>query len=336
MKRKLFAFVYCAIIFGAFALTGCNNNGGFFYGKTVGGEGEVISREFDAADANNLIVKDIQIRQGNSSYQADVVIKGGEEKKVVVTAQESLFDEIDVVCSNGNLTVKGGANEYYATNSIKVEVCGYTFDKVELSCCRGTLEGATLTESAQLWLSGSCDMTLDNAEKDSLEINLSGASELKAGSLNVGKLVSDVSGAGELDANVVVAQGGTMRVSGAGEFDFESAKIDELELNLSGASKGEISAMETGKLKAAVSGASELEIDGKCTYVKVVLSGSSEFDGKNCVISEADLTLSGGSDAEITCAKMIVSASGASTVRYYGVCEVTKKDVDISSKVVQG
>lgn len=336
MKRMLVsAFAACSILFGVFALTGCNNNVGFF-GKTVKGEGAVISKEFEVVDVSNLVVKDIQIRQGNSSYQANVAIKGGEEKKVVVTAQESLFDEIEVACSNGYLTVKGGANEYYETNSVKIEVYGYEFDLVDLSCCRGTLEGAVLTQSSKIVLSGASDIQLDRAEKQSLEINLSGASELETGSLNVVKLVAYISGAGDLEVGSVNAQGGSITVSGAGEFNLGNAKMDELGLGISGASKGDISIADIGKLKATVSGASELEIDGKCTDAEVILSGSSEFDGKDCLISQAVLTLSGGSDVEITCSKMTVSASGASTVRYYGECQVTEKDVDISSKVVKG
>lgn len=111
-------------------------------------------------------------------------------------------------------------------------------------------------------------------------------------------------------------------------------KQELLKFDLSGASKLEVNvAFES--IKGDLSGASNVNFQENCDFIDLDISGASTFYGFPANAKEAYLNLSGASKAEISVSdKLVVDASGASTVRYRGKPEVNK-NLSGASKVIE-
>ena len=93
---------------------------------------------------------------------------------------------------------------------------------------------------------------------------------------------------------------------------------DYVGISLSGASRfnGAVSAQD---LSVHLSGASNANVSGESQIFDGVLSGASTLNSYDLVVDEADIGLSGASQASLTVnGSMDVVASGASVVRYRG------------------
>jgi hypothetical protein len=108
-----------------------------------------------------------------------------------------------------------------------------------------------------------------------------------------------------------------LTLSGASELDMDM-ETGAFECEISGASK------VTGYLKAtssdiALSGASRIEINGSGGDIKIDASGASRVNLANFTVNDADIDLSGASDATLDInGRLDVTLSGASTLRYSG------------------
>ena len=93
---------------------------------------------------------------------------------------------------------------------------------------------------------------------------------------------------------------------------------DELGINVSGASDVNLE-VNVPKLRSELSGSSHLNLKGKTALFSVKASGASGIKGYDLVTDNAELDLSGASDAEVNATeKLNVEASGASRVLYKG------------------
>lgn len=93
---------------------------------------------------------------------------------------------------------------------------------------------------------------------------------------------------------------------------------DDLDILLSGASNL-YAESDWGYVNIDLSGASNLKLYGKGSDLVGDLSGASRIEAFDFPVAEANLDLSGSSDARVWVNKLLrVSASGASTVRFRG------------------
>ncbi len=114
------------------------------------------------------------------------------------------------------------------------------------------------------------------------------------------------------DLNSIQSSGGS-DVSGENTF-----KLDALSINSSGGSDVKLS-LNVLNLNINMSGGSDVSIKGSATDVKIVASGGSDLSASGLVVQNMDSSFSGGSDGDINVvANMLLSASGASDVRYSG------------------
>lgn len=115
----------------------------------------------------------------------------------------------------------------------------------------------------------------------------------------------------------------------SGFYDLES-----FEIYLSGASVSQLD-IDAAQLDAVLSGASYLNIRGEGEMMDAKLSGASTLKAFHFPVSEADVTASGASDAQLTVSNTLnAAASGASDIRYRGNPSVTA-DVSGGSTVNQ-
>lgn len=308
------AGIFCCLSM-IFALCACSvRNIG--YGIDVRGEGEVITQEYEV-NGNRLSVKDIHVKQGTRTYQADIILCGGTEKKVTISAQEPLLSHFTVKEANGTISICGKATENYVTESVTVGIYGYTFDTVSLSCVRGTMEEGVIGENGTLYLSGASEIVVDTLNKKSFNADVSGASKLTVGTFSVESLELDLSGASFATADRMTCAEAEIELSGASNVSCSDATISSLELEASGASR--------------------VTLTGKGTEVKADLNGASDAKLGAFETQTMRISLSGASDANVYVAKTLtVSASGASSLVYHGDCALIENSVSGGSSVKKG
>lgn len=98
--------------------------------------------------------------------------------------------------------------------------------------------------------------------------------------------------------------------------------LSEFSVKLSGASRSELD-IDASRMTIDVSGASNLRARGRGGLLNAELSGASKIETVSFTVDEADLDLSGASNARVSVDRLLrVKASGASDVRYRGNPEV--------------
>lgn len=138
-----------------------------------------------------------------------------------------------------------------------------------------------------------------------------------------------LSGASRLDLEMETGDF-TSKISGASDLDIDLV-ADSFKADVSGAStlKG---SLETGKTDIELSGASDVRLAGSGTDLILYASGASGARLTGFSVVNADVTLSGASDANIDVSvKLDINISGASSLDYYGEPSLGKTQISGSS-----
>ena len=107
-------------------------------------------------------------------------------------------------------------------------------------------------------------------------------------------------------------------VSGASMVELEDIAVGDTVFDVSGAGKV-AGAIVVEDLELEVSGASTVQLKGSANSLTIDGSGASHFKLANLRVGNADITLSGASDATINLAgRLDADLSGASTLEYIG------------------
>jgi hypothetical protein len=150
---------------------------------------------------------------------------------------------------------------------------------------------------------------------ENLNIQLSGASDL---------VLTDIS-AGDLSCTL----------SGASTLKLRDVKTNDADFSLAGASDllGNLTAADTGFI---LSGASTVRLQGSGNDLKIDAVGASDIELVDFPVHNADITLSGGSECEITAEGTLdIEASGASELTYYGEPSISSIDIGGGSEVIK-
>ena len=210
--------------------------------------GELISEEMQFSDFTAVDVSsafEVEITQ-SSSYS------------VLITADEKIFDNIEVTKTGNTLSIGIESGIVISLSSLKAEITMPNLVELALSgASRGTVEGFNSSESFLVGLSGASRLDMQDIYVGDIDVELSGASTLIAEGSG-GDLVSIVSGASSLDLT-----------------DFPIGNSD---LSISGASQVTVNLV--GTLDAVVGGASTLYYIGEPTMGDIDISGGSSIDKK--------------------------------------------------------
>lgn len=110
-------------------------------------------------------------------------------------------------------------------------------------------------------------------------------------------------------------------IEGSGGIELDAAPIETTELNadFGGGARADFEDIQAETFDLVASGGGEITARGEVDRQEVQLSGGSRYRAAGLVSSEADLRLSGGSEARIRVSDSLqVDASGGSEVRYSG------------------
>jgi hypothetical protein len=209
--------------------------------------GEPITKEFEYSDFTAVDV--------SSAFHA--VIIQDTEYRAIITADEKIFNKINVTKTGNTLSIRTEPNTITALAPTAV-IRMPNLTKLALS-------GASIGKIS--FFNSSC----------SLSIELSGASILKMEDINVGDVDIELSGASTLTAEALqsISSGNNLVsiVEGASNLDLANFPVTNGDLFLSGASQATVNL--DGTLDAKVSGASSLIYIGEPTMGNIDISDTS-------------------------------------------------------------
>ncbi len=304
LKKYILIVVFCI---GILLLTGCGIK------RNVEVTGEVMTKSINVDKCEKLLIKNIYL---TSNALAKVEIKPGSERKVVITAKESLVKEIDVKKSGDYLNITASKFSSYNTNELLIEIYGFTFSVLRLSTVDAFLDSSSLKEKLEIDVSGAGSATIDEFSGDIMELDISGASIFTANALNLSKIEASISGASRMDIDNLESTNSELEVSGASEFTSD-VKCEDLNLE--------------------ISGASNVILSGEVNTFDVELSGASNGSCKKLMASNVEVDLSGASNLSISFSgRLDGDLSGVSKLVYYGDKSKVKVDLSGGSSCNQG
>ena len=260
MKRLLLA-VLTAVLIVPVLFTGCSKVN----------PGPVTTRNLDYADFSSIHVA--------SAFEVEIVQSS--TWSVSVTAQETLFDHIDITENGGTLEINlqwgwGTWVSSWGYQRPKARIAMPELHMLSLSgASKGILEGFKSGQATGLTVSGASSLDVD-MEADSSNIEVSGASHI-SGTIKVNDLQLEVTGASKADLSGS-AENLWLQASGASNVALERLAIADADISLSGASRGTVS--PENSMTVVLSGASSLTYSGNPTLEAIDVSGASTIHKK--------------------------------------------------------
>jgi hypothetical protein len=194
-------------------------------GKKVTCKGPVITKELDLSGFDAITVN------GSS----DMELIQGDYFKVLVKANEEVFDYIDYKVEDGVLILETKehvnirAEEYDITITLPTLKELVVNGAADVDLKNGYVSG----ESLKVSVNGAGDFDLSNIAVPSLSFILNGAGDIEADGLDVEELNVTVNGAGDIDVSGR-ADEATFSVSGAGDIDARGLECVKVNTRKSG------------------------------------------------------------------------------------------------------
>ncbi len=227
-------------------------------------EEEIITEEKDFTDFTYLDV----------SSAFDVEITRSDTFSVIISAEESLFELIDVSRAGNTLKIYLNPRHIFTdftlgAKTLKVEITMPTLYGLEISgASHGTLSGFK--------------------SSDDFSLVVSGASSLETVDIRVGNAGFEVSGASRVSGNLT-ADDADFKVSGASSIDL-SGSADDIVLHVSGASRVDLADFPVDDTEVILSGASEITVNTKGRLDSVLSGASRLYFYGNPIMGEADVS----------------------------------------------
>jgi hypothetical protein len=220
------------------------------------------------ATENHLRTEEMQFSDFTAvavGWAFNVIITQSNSYSVILTADEKLFDDIQVT--------KTG-------DTLKIGLKPGLFMGLRLKSLLSKVRRAEITmpNLYELVLSGAaCGVVTGFSSSHAFILDLSGASSLEVVDMSVGDMEVGLSGASRLNAKGV-AKDLLMKASGASHSDLLNFPVHDANINFSGASEATVNL--GGVLDAKVSGASHLKYLGEPTMGTIKTSGAATVSKK--------------------------------------------------------
>lgn len=249
MKRHI--IIIAAVIIGM-TLNACtiNVDGESFGFKTVKGDGNVVTRDYDVAAFNAI----------STSLSATVNFTIADSYSCTVSADENLFDYLDIKVKDNELLM--GKRQEDKNTSLKatqfvIEVTAPSLEDLNLAGS-GTFNALSPLqgEAIEVNLAGSGDIVFHKTvSARDIELNVAGSGDLVCDDLVADKLDSNVAGSGDLKVTKGTVREATASVAGSGDIVL-TCDIENLDANVAGS--GDIKARVNGKLTYGIFGSGDI------------------------------------------------------------------------------
>ncbi len=270
-KQRTLMAILIGLLLTALLISGCQSILVTRDGEKPGGE--IETRQFDFTEFSRLEIGDA----------FDYEIKQSDTYSISITANDNLFDDIEVTKDEQTL-------------KIGMKFTGIPWAIFTISSSPKAV--ITMPQLYSLNSSGATHGTITNfCSTENFEIELSGASQLKLTKISAGDIYFKISGACDVTGDIAAediefevsgassvqleGSGGDMVIdaSGASHLRLDDFTVNNADVTLSGASKGTIN-LDGGLLDTELSGASTLEYIGEPTLGKKDITGASTLKKK--------------------------------------------------------
>ena len=249
MKRHILIIV--AAIVGM-TLNACtiNLDGESFGGKTIKGDGNVVTRNYEVTDFNGV----------STSLSATVNFTIADNYSCTVSVDENLCEYLDIYVRNNALLMgkrKEDKNTNLRATQFVIEVTAPSLDYLNLAGS-GTFNALSPLngERLEVNLAGSGDIVFyKNVNTQKTELNVAGSGDLVCNELNSGKLDSNLAGSGDLRVVSGMVKEAEASVAGSGDIVL-TCDIENLNANIAGS--GDIKARVNGKLTYGIFGSGDI------------------------------------------------------------------------------
>ena len=249
MKRNI--LIIATAIIGV-ALMSCtiNLDGESFGGKTIKGNGNVVTRNYDMADFNGI----------STSLSATVNFTKADNYSCTVSVDENLFEYLDIKVKDNELLMgkrKEDKNTHLSATQFVIEVTAPSMEFLNLAGS-GTFNALSPlnVEKLEVNLAGSGDIVFHkNVSTQKTELNVAGSGDLICNELVADKLDSNVAGSGDLKVISGMVKEAEASVAGSGDIVL-TCDIENLDANVAGS--GDIKARVNGKLTYGIFGSGDI------------------------------------------------------------------------------
>jgi hypothetical protein len=264
MNKGLIPVIVSLTLVAVLVLPGCNG---------AMGSGNVITEKKDFTNFSSVDI--------SSAFEVDITQSS--TYSVVISADEDLFDYIEVTQVGSKLTIFLSPRHIFTdftlgNRVLKAEISMASLHGLELSgASKGTITGFQSASPLRLDVSGATTLKLNSIVAGDTNIDVSGASKL-TGNITAGMADFNISGASSMEISGV-ANDMEIEVSGASKASLEKFRVGNVDVTLSGASEATVHVNKM--LDIEVSGASRLYFIGNPTLGKTEISGASTIKHKD-------------------------------------------------------
>ena len=249
MKRSILILVTAIVGIMINACT-INIDGESLGGKTVKGDGNVVTRSYDMTEFNTV----------STSLSATVNFTIDDSYSCTVSVDENLFDYLDINVKDNELLM-GKRQEDKNTNlratQFVIEVTAPSLEAVNLAGS-GTFNALSPLqgEAMEVNLAGSGDIVFHKTvSARDIELNVAGSGDMVCNDLVADKLDSNVAGSGDLKVTNGTVREASANVAGSGDIVL-TCEIENLDANVAGS--GDIKARVNGKLTYGIFGSGDI------------------------------------------------------------------------------
>lgn len=249
MKRSILILVIAIV---GITLNACtiNVDGESFGGKTIKGDGNIVTRNYDVANFNVI----------STSLSATVNFTISDEYSCAVSVDENLLEYLDIKADGKELLMgKQKEHKNVGLNATKfvIEVTAPSLEAINLAGS-GTFNvlSPLQGEAMEVNLAGSGDIVFHKTvSARNIELNVAGSGDVVCNDLVTDELDSNVAGSGDLKVISGTVREASASVAGSGDIVLTCA-IDILDANVAGS--GDIKARVNGKLTYGIFGSGDI------------------------------------------------------------------------------
>ncbi len=253
----------------------------------VKGSGELTDKTYNMTDFKGVDVSsgfDVNLVQGNS-------------EKVIISAQENLFEYITVKVEDGVLRIRMERN-VIQTKGLKAKIYLKSINSLSVSGGGDVTAETTLdVPKLSVNLSGGGDIatTLKTGELD-CHISGGGDADFKG---DIANYRLDMSGGGDLQSDVA-SETISCSMSGGGDFKLNNSTTAKMaDINISGG--GDLAMdINADEVKCSVSGGGDATLNGSGKFLDVTVNGGGDVNAGNFKTEKAVFRANGGSDVHIS------------------------------------
>lgn len=253
MKRNI--LIIAAVII-SMTLNACtiNMDGETLGGKTIKGDGNIITRNIDVTAFNEI----------STSLPATVNFTIADSYSCTVSVDENLFDYLDIKVKDNELLMgkrKEDRNTNLKATQFVIEVTAPSLKDINLAGS-GTFNANSPLEAEKLEanLAGSGDIVFHKTvTAQKVELNVAGSGDLVCNELVADDLDCNIAGSGDLKVVSGTVREAEAGVAGSGDIVL-TCEIENLDANIAGS--GDIKARVNGKLTYGIIGSGDIDYYG--------------------------------------------------------------------------